>query len=123
VKERLVRVTSEAELKVGAIYVLKACKKCGNDHRFMIISHIGERDWADGASSTWDTSGCCSQNPEHTWWTPVPNLREGRLFRVEDPNLDLDEENPYLVARPRERRKLTQKQVREIRAIRRERGR
>jgi hypothetical protein len=103
VKERLVRVTSEAGIRAGAIYVIKDNLTDGRTVRFMLL---GPTQLPAGNIC----STCRENNGPHYGATPIGHneygvclrrcIPEGRLFRVEDPKLDLDEENPYLVGRP-----------------------
>jgi hypothetical protein len=107
VKERLVRVTSEAEIRVGAIYVVKACRRCGRNERFIAISRDPRMAYSVDDPGVTGSGWHISPRP-WCWpegvvtWMPITNLSQGRLFRVEDPNLDLNEENPYLAKAPAE---------------------
>jgi hypothetical protein len=93
-KERLIPVRSEAEIRVGAIYVLRYCKVCEVDHRFLVLRFLGEMEWDQGSALTWDTTLSCSGHDSPTWFSAWLAIPEGRLFLVEDGLRQ--EETPYV---------------------------
>lgn len=84
--EKLIPVLSESEVRIGAIHVVKACRRCDGtrDHRFMVT---GKADWPDGLGGLggwyrWAPAPGCGFRPNLTHFDFA--IPEGRLFRVED---------------------------------------
>ncbi len=83
-KERLIPVKSESELRIGMILVLKRCGSCKASHRILLLA-------PDGRTGIHRDSSSCPRG----WKMAVSLhgidqlclckcLHEGRLFRVDD---------------------------------------
>ena len=89
-RERLVKVRSESELRVGMIVVVKKCRSCaapGGAHRVMLLRRHAQPGWAVAADG--------SRRQFGTWWETAPDMHPpggpfdhaiatGRLYRVVD---------------------------------------
>lgn len=103
-KERLIPVRSESEIRIGAIYVVRNCRICGKRERFMITGHAGLRMFSNDGIEHF-IAPAHAVAPVDCQGDDYSNLAlavaQGRLFRVDDGLTE--ESNPYTVSKPKEK--------------------
>jgi hypothetical protein len=97
VGEKLVRVRSESEIRIGAIYVYKNCFYCGDSHRFITLRSENREDTLPTGQMVTGWFISPEQHRPEESWDFSDEIKAGNLFRVDDPLLRKFEHNPYSV--------------------------
>lgn len=100
-KEKLIRVTSEAQLRAGLMLEELACTECGSSRERYMLLAPAPGDWececCDQPTVAWNVVGGCMDEPALS--CPI---KEGRIFIVET---GLDEQEAQREGRDMERRR------------------